>query len=41
MGILGEVEERMDNKQCVSILDDNLLPSMGNFEISEESTIFQ
>ena len=41
MGILGEVEEGMYHEQYVNTLDDNLLSSMVNFEISKESTIFQ
>jgi hypothetical protein len=41
VGILAEVEGRMDAKQYVSILEDNLLPSMENSGIPEESIIFQ
>ena len=41
VGILAEVEGRMDVEQYVSILEDNLLPSMENSGIPEESIIFQ
>jgi DDE superfamily endonuclease len=41
VGILVEVEGRMDAEQYVSILEDNLLPSMENSGIPEESIIFQ
>ena len=41
VGILAEVEGRMDSEQYVSILEDNLLPSMENSGIPEESIIFQ
>ena len=41
MGILAEVEGRMGAEQYVSILEDNLLPSMKNSGIPEESIIFQ
>ena len=41
VGILAEVEGRMDAEQYVSILEDNLLPSMENSGIPEESIIFQ
>ena len=37
VGILAVVEGKMDAKQYVSILEDNLLPSMKNFEIPKES----
>jgi hypothetical protein len=40
-GILAEEEDRMDADQYVSILEDNLLLSMGNSEFSEERIIFQ
>ena len=39
MGILVEVEERMDPEQCVCIWEDNLLPSIENSGLSEKSTI--
>jgi transposase len=41
VGILAEVEGRMNAEQYVFILEDNLLPSMENSGISEESIIFQ
>ena len=41
VGILEEVEGRMDAEQYVFILEDNLLFSMENSRISEESIIFQ
>ena len=41
VGILAEVEGRMNAEQYVSILEDNLLPSMENSGIPEESIIFQ
>jgi hypothetical protein len=41
VGILAEVEGWMDAEQYVSILENNLLPSMENSGIPEESIIFQ
>jgi len=41
VGILAEVEGRMDAEQYVSILEDNLLPTIENPGIPEESIIFQ
>jgi hypothetical protein len=41
VGILAEVEGRMDAEQYVFILEANLLPSMENSGIPEESIIFQ
>jgi hypothetical protein len=41
VGILAEVEGRMNAEQYVSILEDNLLPTMENSGISEKSIIFQ
>ena len=41
VGILAEVEGRMDAEQYVSILEDNLLSSMENSGIPKESIIFQ
>ena len=41
VGILAEVEGRMDAEQYVSILEDNLLPSMEKSGIPKESIIFQ
>ena len=41
VGILAEVEGRMNAKHYVSILEDNLLPSIENSGIPEESIIFQ
>ena len=41
VGILAEVEGRMNAEQYVSILEDNLLPTMENSGIPEESIIFQ
>nr|PNR37282.1 hypothetical protein PHYPA_020390 [Physcomitrium patens] len=36
-----EIEERMDAKQFVEILEKNLLPSIKESGISEEEVIFQ
>ena len=41
VGILAEVEGRMNAEQYVSILEDNPLPTMENSGIPEESIIFQ
>jgi transposase len=41
VGILAEVEGRMNAGQYVSILEDNLLPTMENSGIPEENIIFQ
>ena len=41
VGILAEVEGRMDAEQYVSILEDNLLPTIENSGIPAESIIFQ
>jgi hypothetical protein len=41
VGILAEVEGRMDAEQYVFILENNRLPSMKNSGIPEESSIFQ
>ena len=39
VGILAEVEGRMNTEQYVSILEDNLLSSMEDYGISEENII--
>ena len=41
VGILAEVEGRMNTKQYISILEDNLLPTIENSGIPEDSIIFQ
>jgi len=41
VGHLAEVEGRMDADQYVFILEDHMLPSLGESEISEEEMIFQ
>ena len=41
VAILAEEEDRRDADQYVSILEDNLLLSMENSELSEERIIFQ
>ena len=39
--IFVEMEGWMDAEQCVSILEDKLLPSMENSGVSKKSIIFQ
>ena len=39
MGILAEVERRMDAEQYVFILENNLLSNMENSEIPKESYV--
>ena len=41
VGIFVEMEGCMDAEQYVSILEDKLLPSMENSELSKTSIIFQ
>ena len=41
VGILAEVERRMDAEQYVFILENNLLSNMENFEIPKKSIMFQ
>ena len=41
VGIFVEMEGWMDAEQCVSILEDKLLPSMEKFGLSKKSIIFQ
>jgi len=41
VGILAEVEGRMDAEQYVTILNDHLLPSMEESGIADEDIIFQ
>ena len=41
MGILAEVEGRMDGEQYMAILNDHLLPSMEDSGIAQENIIFQ
>ena len=41
MGILAEVERRMDAEQYVSMLENNLLSNMENSGIPKESIMFQ
>ena len=39
VGIPAEVEGRMNTEQYVSILEDNLLSSMKDYEISKEDIV--